>query len=150
MNHVRRRFHPNLYRYLEQQMAEHEPEDWMDRQLSRRNADPLGRERDYYWPNNDRLTKAGKMYKQDQRTAAWVVKDRLGRHHKPNLPESDDTSDEELFGQSRNQVIAQGLRKEAAKERDVAAEERAIGDKHNSAHFAQQAAETEEIGRAHV
>lgn len=55
--------------------------------------------------------------------------------------------DDELFGKSRNQIIAQGLYAEAAKERDVAAEERGLGDLRNSHDFAKQAAETEALAR---
>jgi hypothetical protein len=96
MNYVRIRFNNHFYEYLRRQLDQEAPDNWLERHNSR-NTDPLGRRRDYDWPNNDRLTKAGKLYKQDQKTAARVVKDRLGKHHTPNLPESDN-SDEELFG----------------------------------------------------
>jgi len=59
----------------------------------------------------------------------------------------EDLDDDELFGKSRNQIIAQGLYTEAAKERDVAAEERGLGDLRNSHDFAKQAAETEALAR---
>lgn len=96
MNYVRLRFDNNFYEYLRRELDQEAPDDWLERHNSR-NTDPLGRRRDYDWPNNDRLTKAGKLYKQDQQTAAKVVRGRLGKHHTPNLPESD-VSDEELFG----------------------------------------------------
>jgi hypothetical protein len=55
--------------------------------------------------------------------------------------------DDELFGNPRHVIIAQGLYAEAAKEREIADEERGIGDLQNSHDFAVQAAETEALAR---
>ena len=106
MNYVRRRFNNHFYEYLRRQLDQEAPDNWLERHNSR-NTDPLGRRRNYDWPDNERLTKAGKLYKQDQKTAARVVKNRLGTHHTPNLPESSDASDEELFGHDNRPEIAQ-------------------------------------------
>ncbi len=106
---------------------------------------------DQYSPNTQRLVAGVKAYLDDaglqnKITDAGWLSVKVPDEVPTDL--SEDIDDEELFGKSRNQIIAQGLSAEAAKEREIADEERGIGDLQNSHDFAVQAAETEELARA--
>jgi hypothetical protein len=92
MQYARIRFGEDFYQYLSNWR------EYSDRQMARYDdrtkADPFNNTRYYGDP---RITKAGKMHKQDQRVRAGNIKDRIGKHTPHELPESDE-SDDELFG----------------------------------------------------
>lgn len=92
MQYARIRFGEDFYQYLSNWR------EYSDRQMARYNdrtsADPFNNTRYYEDP---RVTKSGKIHKQDQSSRANRIQARLGRHHRPNLPESDE-SDDDLFG----------------------------------------------------
>lgn len=93
MRYARIRFGEAFYQYLSN-WREHSDAQYA-RWQERTRADPFNNRR---YREDPRITKSGKINKQDQKTLARDIKDRVGTHKQPVLPENED--DDDLFSTS--------------------------------------------------
>ncbi len=93
MRYARIRFGEAFYQYLSN-WREHSDAQYA-RWQERTRADPFNNRR---YREDPRITKSGKINKQDQKTLARDIKDRVGTHRQPVLPEN--TDDDDLFSTS--------------------------------------------------
>ena len=104
MRYARIRFGEGFYQYLSK-WGEHSDAQYA-RHRERSNADPFSNRR---YREDPRVTKAGKLHKQDALGLRNDIKARIGTHTQPVLPES---NDDDMFGSSTrpdSKVIAQDL-----------------------------------------
>lgn len=108
MRYARIRFGEEFYQYLSnwREYSDAQIARWRDRT----EADPFNNTRYYGDP---RITKSGKINKQDQKTRARNIKDRIGQHRTPVLPENED---DDLFSTSpkldrRHELKAKTIRR---------------------------------------
>ena len=108
MRYARIRFGEAFYQYLSN-WREHSDAQY-SRWQERTNADPFNNRR---YREDPRITKSGKINKQDQKTLARDIKDRIGVHKQPVLPENED---DDLFSTSpkldrRHELKAKAIRR---------------------------------------
>ena len=109
MRYARIRFGEEFYQYLSN-WREHSDAQY-SRWQERTRADPFNNRR---YREDPRITKSGKINKQDQKTLARDIKDRVGTHTQPVLPEN--TDDDDLFSTSpkldrRQELKAKNIRR---------------------------------------
>ena len=108
MRYARIRFGEAFYQYLSN-WREHSDAQY-SRWQERTRADPFNNRR---YREDPRITKSGKINKQDQKTLARDIKDRIGAHKQPVLPENED---DDLFSTSpkldrRQELKAKAIRR---------------------------------------
>lgn len=93
LHYVRIHWGEGFYNHLYRPVAARRNHDHSDRE--QRPEPPKDAFHDMRYRGDPRITKTGKLHKQDQQVLAKMVKSRVGTHRTPVLPES---NDDELFG----------------------------------------------------
>jgi hypothetical protein len=91
LHYVRIHWGEGFYNHLHRSVAARRNHDHSDRE--QRPEPPKDAFHDMRYRGDPRITKTGKLHKQDQQVLAKMVKSRVGTHRTPLLPESNDDDD---------------------------------------------------------